>query len=146
MVANEQVLQRRSSGKPRNHWSPDSSDIEDAKGFGEDDVLVITPLSAQIIASKFQKLSRIPLKKLFQNLKTPLKNVKTHWKIVQWCLSQIPNPTSPQRDVCYKLKTLMREMLSIKNFDENNEELTSFVVWQKTKTRQAINFDERDVL
>ena len=40
----------------------------------------------------------------------------------------------------------MREMLSIKNFDENNEELTSFVVWQKTKTRQAINFDERDVL
>ena len=78
MVANEQVLQRRSSGKPRNHWSPDSSDIEDAKGFGEDDVLVITPLSAQIIASKFQKLSRIPLKKLFQNLKTPLKNVKTH--------------------------------------------------------------------
>ena len=40
MVANEQVLQRRSSGKPRNHWSPDSSNVEDAKGFGEDDVLV----------------------------------------------------------------------------------------------------------
>ena len=42
MVANEQVLQRRSSGKLRNHWSPDSSDVEDAKGFGEDedDVLV----------------------------------------------------------------------------------------------------------
>ena len=34
---------------------------------------MLTPLSAQIIASKFQKLSRIPLKKLFQNLKTPLK-------------------------------------------------------------------------
>ena len=33
MVANEQVLQRRSSGKLRNHWSPDSSDVEDAKGF-----------------------------------------------------------------------------------------------------------------
>ena len=37
---------------------------------------------------------------------TPLKNVKTHWKfykfsIFQWRLSQIPNPTSPQRDVCY---------------------------------------------
>ena len=84
MVANEQVLQRRSSGKLRNHWSPDSSDVEDVKGFGEDDVLV-------------------------------------------------------------KLKTLMREMLSIKSFDENIEELTSFVVWQKTKTRQVINFDERDV-
>ena len=33
MGANEQVLQRRSSGKLRNHWSPDSSDVEDAKGF-----------------------------------------------------------------------------------------------------------------
>ena len=91
MGANEQVLQRRSSGKLRNHWSPDSSDVEDAKGFGEDDVLV-------------------------------------------------------------KLKTLMREMLSIKNFDENIEELTSFVVWQKTKTRPieksrvAITFDFLSIL
>ena len=42
MGANEQVLQKRSSGKLRNHWSPDSSDVEDAKGFGEDDVLVKT--------------------------------------------------------------------------------------------------------
>ena len=69
MVANEQVLQRRSSGKLRNHWSPGSSDVEDVKGFGEDDVLV-------------------------------------------------------------KQKTLMREMVSIKSFDENIEEPTSFVVWQ----------------
>ena len=91
MGANEQVLQRRSSGKPRNHWSPDSSDVEDTKGFGENDGLV-------------------------------------------------------------KLKTLMREMLSIKNVDENNEELTSFVVWQKTKTRPieksrvAITFDLLSIL
>ena len=39
-MANEQVLQKQSSGKPRNHWLPDSSDVDDAKGFGEDDVLV----------------------------------------------------------------------------------------------------------
>ena len=32
MGANEQVLQRRSSGKLRNHWSPKISDVEDVNG------------------------------------------------------------------------------------------------------------------
>ena len=49
----------------------------------------------------------------FQN---SLKNLKTHsaaprefsnfsvsFEIFPWCLSQIPNPTSPQKDVCTKM-------------------------------------------
>ena len=54
---------------------------------------LITPLSAQNSASKFQNLSRIPLKKLTQNFENSLKilkltqNFKTHSKF--WKLTQI---------------------------------------------------------
>ena len=44
----------------------------------------ITPLSAQISASKFQNLSQIPLKRLTKNLKT--QNFENPLKfLVSWC-------------------------------------------------------------
>ena len=34
-------------------------------------------------------------------------NFSVSFEICPWCLSQIPNPTSPQRDVCYRMRSIV---------------------------------------
>ena len=68
-------------------------------------MLSLTPLSAQISASKFQNLSQIPLKILKIHSAAPheFSNFSVNFEIFPWCLSQIPNLNYSQRDVCYRI-------------------------------------------
>ena len=73
---------------------------------------LITPFSTKISASKFRNLSQF---------KHHRKIRLVGFHIFPWCLSQIPNPTSPLRDVYFSIYLSM----SVRHHFEDDQYLCS---------------------